>query len=145
MSADIKNNKEVEDFVGKDVINLPKNIEDIRGFIQPLCDLNMKSASLIYTKPNQWRANHYHKEDWHFIYVLKGSFEYYFKKTNSDEKVKKKIVNKGELLFTGNMIDHAMYYLEDTDILVVSKNPRDQKTYEEDTVRIDFMNDKNRF
>ena len=143
MSADIKNNKEVEDFVGKDVINLPKNIEDIRGFIQPLCDLNMKSASLIYTKPNQWRANHYHKEDWHFIYVLKGSFEYYFKKTNSDEKVKKKIVNKGELLFTGNMIDHAMYYLEDTDILVVIKNPRDQKTYEDDTVRVDFINDKN--
>lgn len=144
MSADIKN-KELEDFMGKDIINLPKNIEDIRGFIQPLCDLNMKSASLIYTKPNQWRANHYHKEDWHFIYVLKGSFEYYFKKTNSNEKVKKKVVSKGELLFTGNMIDHAMYYLEDTDILVVSKNPRDQKTYEEDTVRIDFMNDKNRF
>ena len=60
-------------------------------------------------------------------------------------KFKKKIVKKGELLYTGNMIDHAMYYLEDTDILVVSKNPRDQKTYEEDTVRIDFMNDKNRF
>lgn len=144
MSADIKN-KELEDFMGKDIINLPKNIEDIRGFIQPLCDLNMKSASLIFTKPNQWRANHYHKEDWHFIYVLKGSFEYYFRKTNSDEKIQKKIVKKGELLYTGNMIDHAMYYLEDTDILVVSKNPRDQKTYEEDTVRIDFMNDKNRF
>ena len=144
MSADIKD-KDVKDFTGKDVVNLPKNIEDIRGFIQPLCDLNMKSASLIFTKPNQWRANHYHKEDWHFIYVLKGSFEYYFRKTNSDEKIQKKIVKKGELLYTGNMIDHAMYYLEDTDILVVSKNPRDQKTYEEDTVRIDFMNDKNRF
>ena len=144
MSADNKD-KEVKDFTGKDVVNLPKNIEDIRGFIQPLCDLNMKSASLIFTKPNQWRANHYHKEDWHFIYVLKGSFEYYFRKTNSDEKIQKKIVKKGELLYTGNMIDHAMYYLEDTDILVVSKNPRDQKTYEEDTVRIDFMNDKNRF
>lgn len=144
MSADIKD-EDVKDFTGKDVVNLPKNIEDIRGFIQPLCDLNMKSASLIFTKPNQWRANHYHKEDWHFIYVLKGSFEYYFRKTNSDEKIQKKIVKKGELLYTGNMIDHAMYYLEDTDILVVSKNPRDQKTYEEDTVRIDFMNDKNRF
>ena len=144
MSADIKG-KKIKDFMGKDVVNLPKNIEDIRGFIQPLCDLNMKSASLIYTKPNQWRANHYHKEDWHFIYVLIGSFEYYFKKTNSDEKVQKKIVKKGELLYTGNMIDHAMYYLEDTEILVVSKNPRDQKTYEEDTVRIDFMNDNNRF
>ena len=134
-----------EKYSNKDLINLPKGYEDARGIIQPLCDLNMKSASLIVSKPNTWRANHYHKNDWHFIYVLKGSFEYYFKKTNSDEKIKKKIVKKGELLFTGPVVDHAMFYTEETKIIVLSKNPRDQKTYEEDTVRIDFMNNENRF
>ena len=134
-----------EKYSNKDLINLPKSYEDARGIIQPLCDLNMKSASLIVSKPNTWRANHYHKNDWHFIYVLKGSFEYYFKKTNSDEKIKKKIVKKGELLFTGPVVDHAMFYTEETEIIVLSKNPRDQKTYEEDTVRIDFMNNENRF
>ena len=76
---------------------------------------------------------------------MKGEFEYYFRKTNSGEKIKKKIVNEGELLFTGPMIDHAMLYTKETEILVMSKNPRDQKTYEEDTVRIDFMNDQRRF
>ena len=105
----------------------------------------MKSASLIYTKSNQWRANHYHKKDWHFIYVMSGEFEYYFRKTNTKDEIKKKIVKDGQLLFTGPMIDHAMLYTKETKILVVSKNPRDQKTYEEDTVRIDFMNDNNRF
>ena len=49
---------------------LQEKFGDERGFIQPLCDLNMKSASLIFTKPGQWRANHYHKKDWHFIYVI---------------------------------------------------------------------------
>ena len=134
-----------EKYLNKDLVNLPKGYEDARGVIQPLCDLNMKSASLIVSKANTWRANHYHKNDWHFIYVLKGSFEYYFKKTNSDEKIKKKIVKKGELLFTGPVVDHAMFYAEETEIIVLSKNPRDQKTYEEDTVRIDFMNNENRF
>ena len=134
-----------EKYLNKDLVNLPKGYEDARGIIQPLCDLNMKSASLIVSKPNTWRANHYHKTDWHFIYVLKGSFEYYFKKTNSDEKIKKKIVKKGELLFTGPIVDHAMFYTEETEIIVVSKNPRDQETYERDTVRIDFMNNENRF
>ena len=134
-----------EKYSNKNLINLPKSYEDARGIIQPLCDLNMKSASLIVSKANTWRANHYHKNDWHFIYVLKGSFEYYFKKTNSDEKIKKKIVKKGELLFTGPVVDHAMFYTEETEIIVLSKNPRDQKTYEEDTVRIDFMNNENRF
>ena len=134
-----------EKYLNKDLVNLPKGYEDARGIIQPLCDLNMKSASLIISKANTWRANHYHKNDWHFIYVLKGSFEYYFKKTNSDEKIKKKIIKKGELLFTGPVVDHAMFYTEETEIFVLSKNPRDQKTYEEDTVRIDFMNNENRF
>ena len=134
-----------EKYLNKDLVNLPKGYEDARGIIQPLCDLNMKSASLIVSKPNTWRANHYHKTDWHFIYVLKGSFEYYFKKTNSNEKVKKKIVKKGELLFTGPIVDHAMFYTEETEIIVVSKNPRDQETYERDTVRIDFMNNEIRF
>ena len=135
----------MEKFTEKDLINLPKGYEDERGIIQPLCDLNMKSASLIVSKPNTWRANHYHKTDWHYIYVLKGSFEYYFRKTNSGDKIQKKIVKKNELLFTGPVIDHAMFYVEETEILVLSKNPRDQKTYEDDTVRIDFMNNENRF
>lgn len=134
-------NKEFE----KDIVELPKGYQDDRGVIQPLCDLNMKSASLIVSKANTWRANHYHKTDWHYIYVIMGSFEYYFKKTNSLENVKKKVIKKGELLFTGPLIDHAMFYTEETEILVMSKNPRDQKTYEEDTVRINFMNDENRF
>ena len=129
----------------KAIINLPESHSDLRGEIQPLCDHDMKSASLIITKANNWRANHYHKKDWHYLYVVKGAFEYYFRETNSGDKIEKLIINKGELLFTGPMFDHAMYYTEDTVLLCVSKNPRDQKTYEEDTVRIEFMNDKNRF
>ena len=132
-------------FKDKDVINLPDNYKDDRGFIQPICDLNMKSASLIISKKNTWRANHYHKTDWHFIYVLEGTFEYYFRKTDSQDKIKKIVVKKDQLLFTGPLVDHAMLYTEETKILVLSKNPRDQKTYEEDTVRIDFMNDNNKF
>ena len=134
-----------KEYFEKDIVNLQKGYEDERGIIQPLCDLNMKSASLIVSKKNTWRANHYHKSDWHFIYVLEGSFEYYYKKTNSDEKIKKTVVNKNQLLFTGPLVDHAMFYTEETKILVLSRNPRDQKTYEEDTVRIDFMSDERRF
>ena len=47
----------------------------------------MKSASLLYSKKNTWRANHHHKSDWHFIYVLEGTFEYYFRKTDSKDKI----------------------------------------------------------
>ena len=134
-----------EKYFDKDLVNLQEGYADERGIIQPLCDLNMKSASIIVSKKNTWRANHYHKSDWHFIYVLEGSFEYYYKKTNSQDKIKKIIVKKDQLLFTGPLVDHAMFYTEETKLIVLSKNPRDQKTYEEDTVRIDFMDDSKRF
>lgn len=129
----------------KPVISLPKSFSDSRGFIQPICDFDTKNISLIYSGKNTWRANHYHKRDWHFIYVLDGSFEYYYRKTHANTKVIKKIITGGQLLFTGPMVDHAMFYLTETNIIVASKNPRDQKTYEKDTVRIDFMNNDRRF
>ncbi len=134
-----------KEYLNADLVELKEKFGDDRGFIQPLCDLNMKSASLIYSKANVWRANHYHKEDWHFIYVIRGEFEYYFRKTNSNEDIKKKIVSQSQLLFTGPMVDHAMLYTKESELLVVSKNPRDQKTYEEDLVRIKFMDHSNRF
>ena len=137
--------KEMEKWPSSPLVNLEKPFVDVRGSIQPLVDLMMRSAVMIESKAGSLRANHYHKTDWHFIYVLRGQFEYFFRKTNSKEEIKKKIVKKGELLFTGPLIDHAMIYTEETEIIVLSKNPRDQKTYEEDTVRIDFMNDENRF
>ena len=127
------------------VVKLEKPFIDGRGKIQPLVDMMMKSAVLITSNKGSLRANHYHKTDWHLIYVLEGSFEYFCRKTNSKDKIEKMIVKKDQLLFTGPMVDHAMFYPEKTVLLVVSKNPRDQKTYEEDTVRIDFVNDKTRF
>ena len=36
-------------YLNADLLELKDKFGDDRGFIQPLCDLNMKSASLIYT------------------------------------------------------------------------------------------------
>ena len=99
-----------EKYIDKDIVDLPKGYDDERGIIQPLCDLNMKSASLIVSKPNSWRANHYHKKDWHFIYVLEGSFEYYFRKTNSNEKIKKKFIEILKISLKSSFFVHKVYY-----------------------------------
>lgn len=131
----------------KPIVKLVKPFKDKRGFIQPLCDLNMKSASLIFSKKNTYRANHYHKTDWHYIFVISGEFTYYYrntnKKNNKNSKKNKISVKKNQLLFTPPLVDHCMHYTKDTSILVVSKNPRDQKSYEKDTVRIDFVDSTN--
>ena len=40
------------------------------------------------------------------------------------------------------MIDHGMTFPEDTVFLTLSRNPRDQESYEQDVVRINMMSNK---
>ena len=58
------------------IVPLEKAFADVRGEIQPLVDLPMESCVLISSKKGAVRANHYHRTDWHFCYVLSGSIEY---------------------------------------------------------------------
>tara|TARA_X000000950_G_scaffold252728_1_gene315096 strand:+ start:106 stop:564 length:459 start_codon:yes stop_codon:yes gene_type:complete len=124
------------------LVNLEKPFVDDRGSIQPLVDQMMKSAVMIESKKGSLRANHYHKTDWHYCYVISGSIEYFHRPTGSKKDPEKIIVKNGQMIFTPPMVDHAMKFPSDTLFLTLSRNPRDQKTYEEDVVRIDMVNDK---
>ena len=88
------------------------------------------------------RANHYHKTDWHYCYVLSGEIEYYYRKTHTSIPKKKLIVKKGQMVFTPPLVDHAMVFNVETTFLTLSRNPRDQKSYEEDVVRINLIDPK---
>ena len=121
------------------LVNLEKPFVDNRGSIQPLVDKMMKSAVLIQSKKGSLRANHYHKTDWHYCYVISGSIEYFHRTTGSNDDPEKILVQKGEMIFTPPMVDHAMRFPVDTTFLTLSRNSRDQKTYEEDVVRINML------
>jgi len=123
----------------KIIVDLEKPFSDNRGSIQPLVDTMMRSAVLIESKKGSIRANHYHKTDWHYCYVLKGCIEYFHRPTGSEEDPKLILVNEGEMVFTPPMVDHAMKFPIDTNFLTLSRNPRDQETYEKDVVRIDMI------
>ena len=99
-------------------------------------DTKIVSSLFITSKKGSVRANHYHKKDTHYCYVLKGKIEYSYINLNAKTKKKRTIiVNKGEVICTTPMILHAMKYLEDTEFLVLTTEKRDQKKYEKDTVR----------
>ena len=126
----------------KEIIELENPFVDERGEIQPLLDSMMRSAVLIHSKPGSLRANHYHKTDWHYCYVLMGEIEYFHRKTNSTLPKKKLIVKKGQMVFTPPMVDHAMVFKLETSFLTLSRNFRDQKNYEEDVVRVNLIDPK---
>ena len=121
------------------IVDLPTSFDDERGSIQPLVDLMMKSAVMIESKAGSLRANHYHKTDWHYCYVISGSIEYFHRPTGSNDYPEKILVQMGQMIFTPPMVDHAMKFPTDTLFLTLSRNARDQKNYEEDVVRIKMV------
>jgi quercetin dioxygenase-like cupin family protein len=121
------------------VITLDRPFIDVRGTLQPLVDRLMKSAVLIESEAGTIRANHFHKTDWHYCYILSGSMEYYHRPTGVTQAPDRVLAKAGQMIFTPPMVDHAMVFPERTVFLTLSRNPRDQQSYESDVVRIDMV------
>ena len=116
--------------------NIKRDVDN-RGQILSIVDSIVQNVSIIDCNPH-YRSNHYHKKDFHFMYVLEGQIDYFFK--TKDENVKYLNVKQGETPFTPNLEIHSTYFPVKTSLIVSSGFPRDQKTYEKDTVRVDFLN-----
>ena len=88
------------------LVKLEKAFTDERGAIQPLVDMDMKSAVLITSNPGAVRANHYHKTGWHFCYVIEGEIEYYHRPAGSDEPPARVVAGPGRMIFTPPMVEN---------------------------------------
>lgn len=125
------------------VTHIKPEFEDERGYISRLIDQDdFKIRSVIYitSKKGTVRANHYHKKDAHYAYCLSGKFRY------SEKDIRKKnarlssvIIKPGDVVLSKPMIAHAMEFLENTVFLAFTTETRNQKNYEEDTVRVEIV------
>ena len=131
--------EEMESWPSEPLVKLQNPFIDRRGSIQPLVDLMMQSAVMIESKAGSLRANHYHKTDWHYCYVISGQIQYFYKNVNSNKMPKMITVNEGNMVFTPPLVEHCMKFPEDTIFLTLSRNPRDQETYEADVVRVNLI------
>jgi len=109
---------------------------DKRGFI---CDIFYNSkinhVSLIKTKKNMVRGNHYHKKTIQYVYVINGKMKYASKK--KFEKTKKIILKKGDLMKSEKNEIHAFKILSKySEMIVFSQGLRGGKDYEKDTYRV---------
>ena len=115
---------------------------DNRGEIISIIDAEIFNVSIITCENKSIRSNHYHKKDHHFMYVLSGSIDYFYKPV-SNSNVEYLEVSEGQTIFTPNMEWHATFFPTNTDLIVCSLNPRDRKTYEEDTIRELLITEEN--
>jgi quercetin dioxygenase-like cupin family protein len=115
------------------------DFEDTRGQIFNLLLLDVASVSQIYSHRGTVRANHWHKEDWHFALVLKGEVGYFERPVGDTGIPVGNIFGPGEMFFTPPGREHAMIFTEDTSLLTFSRRRRDHASHEEDVVRVDFV------
>lgn len=113
--------------------------EDERGSIQNLVLKPVGGVAVIMTKAGTLRSNHYHKTDWHYIYVLSGHVLYFERDVGSDVVPKPDEYGPGDMFFTPPMMEHCVAFLEDTVLVTASKNARSHENHEEDLVRVDFV------
>jgi oxalate decarboxylase/phosphoglucose isomerase-like protein (cupin superfamily) len=115
---------------------------DARGEILSIVDQTVMNVSIITCNPGVIRSNHYHRKDFHFMYVLDGEIDYFYKDKVTQE-VKYIKVREGDNIFTPDNEIHATYFPVTTRLIVTSKLPRDQESYEADTVRVHFVDQDN--
>ena len=114
-----------------------ERIEDHRGHIVDVFyDDNIKHITIIKTKPNNIRGNHYHKKTEQRMLILSGKMEYWYKDINDPGEAKMEMILKDEMVFTPINEIHALRFDEDTEFMVFTSGERGGKDYEDDTYRV---------
>lgn len=112
---------------------------DHRGTIQNILLKPVTSLAVISSKAGTTRANHYHRTDWHYAYVISGRVLYYERDVGSQLKPDPVEFLPGSLFFTPPMREHCMAFPEDTVILTAARNVRSHESHESDLVRVRFI------
>ncbi len=123
----------------------PEFVDD-RGGITKLLDdgkTTIRSVLLITCRKGSIRANHYHRKDSHFSYLLSGRMEYTEQPVDASGKPHGKretvILEAGDMVYSPPMVIHAMNFLGDSVFLALATESRHQTAYEEDTVRVKLV------
>jgi len=111
------------------------------GWIQNLVLKPISCVSIIESKNNSMRSNHYHKTDYHYLYVLIGCV-IYLEREVGDIKIPEPVIyNSGSMIFTPPMVEHTTIFPKETTLISMSKNPRSHENHENDLVRVDFISE----
>lgn len=124
------------------ILPFEQSKEDDRGYIKSIINQPSTNTSIIMCNPGSVRANHYHIRDWHYMYVLEGSMDYFFF-DNLSKEVCFLSLEKDQIVYTPPKEVHATFFNEQTKLIVISYLARDETSYEADTRRVKFINLEN--
>jgi hypothetical protein len=118
------------------LVPLTKPFKNDAGSIQNLAWATFGSASSIYSNAGAIRSNHYHRTDWHFIYVISGLMQYYWRPARCPVTPEKLRCPPGSIVFTPPNVEHATFFPIGSVVVTFNRNARDHANHEADLVRV---------
>ncbi len=109
-------------------------VTDVRGAITNLFEGRIEHVALITSKKGSVRANHYHKEDHQYIYLVSGAYESHACDVQNSPKKQILKVRPGDIVYTPPLTAHAQKFTEDSVFLALSPRQREHGKYETDTM-----------
>jgi dTDP-4-dehydrorhamnose 3,5-epimerase-like enzyme len=101
---------------------------------------DIEHVAVVDSEPNVLRGNHYHKLSTQHMLMTKGSLEYWYKPTDSDEPAEMIVAKVGDIVSTPPNEIHALVIREDgNQFIVFSEGVRGGMDYESDTFRVDSI------
>lgn len=118
------------------VIKTKINAQDQRGIIRDiLTHAPVDAITLITSKKNAVRGNHYHKKTIQYEYILRGSFACFTRKEPKGKK-SRHVLKEGDLAVHPPLESHTLKALEDSEMISFTYGPRRGKDYESDTFHL---------
>jgi quercetin dioxygenase-like cupin family protein len=115
------------------------SFSDERGFIKNLVNRPCGGVQVIFSRQGAKRSSHYHREDGHVLYVLEGMMELWERPVGSTEPPTRKLLMRGEQVYTGPGVEHWVRFPVDTTLISISDRPRDHESHESDVVRVEWF------
>ena len=113
-------------------------IRDDRGAVIPVADdsFGFRAVMIIDSIKGAIRANHLHQRDAHWMFIVSGKARYV---EIINDGYEEHILEEGDRIFTSPGVPHAMEFLEDTRMIVCTKQPRDYDTYMADIIKVKVL------
>ena len=109
-------------------------VRDSRGDIINVFEGQVGHVALITSKKGSVRANHYHKKDRQYIYLVSGAYESHSCRVENPSQKQVLQVRPGDIVYTPPLTAHAQKFTEDSVFLALSTLEREEGKYEDDTI-----------
>ena len=108
--------------------------KDERGEIYNIFEGETGHIAYITSKKGSVRANHYHKKDIQYMYLISGAYDSHCCPVDDPSKKQILKVKAGDIVKTPPLVAHAQKFTEDSVFLSLTTRMREEGKYEEDTI-----------